>query len=432
MGACSSKTESPRPGVPRLQKTRTFKFQSIADNFNNLENVQDALRREGLESSNLIVAVDFTKSNEWTGKVSFGGKCLHDVGPVPNPYEQAIGIIGKTLAAFDDDSLIPCYGFGDVRTKDNAVFSFLPNDAPIKGLETVVWRYRELVPNVKLAGPTSFAAAINHAVRVVVDSGMQYHILVLIADGQVTRGSDLTPSELSPQEYATIKAIEAASQFPLSIVMVGVGDGPWDVMKEFDDKLPDRAFDNFQFVNFTELGSQGNMDQGKREALFALRALMEIPEQYKAIQNLGLLGGQPRYRPNSRALDPPGPPTVVCQSPTAQAARECTSSASMFKTPDPMPYASPFPTGSVKKSGGVANEVIDPIFICPITQEVMVDPVIAADGNCYERSAIEQWFMNKDTSPMTNQRLDNKTLIPNHQLRSAILEANQRQSRNGV
>lgn len=43
-------------------------------------------------------------------------------------------------------------------------------------------------------------------------------------------------------------------------------------------------------------------------------------------------------------------------------------------------------------------------FSCPITRELMRDPVIAADGHTYDREAIEMWLRNHDTSPkVTNE-----------------------------
>jgi E3 ubiquitin-protein ligase RGLG len=47
------------------------------------------------------------------GARSFHRKSLHHIGNEQNPYEQAISIIGKTLSSFDEDNLIPCFGFGD-------------------------------------------------------------------------------------------------------------------------------------------------------------------------------------------------------------------------------------------------------------------------------------------------------------------------------
>ncbi|CAL9203534.1 E3 ubiquitin-protein ligase RGLG2-like [Musa acuminata AAA Group] len=271
--------------VNRLQR----KYSRINDDYQTLNQVTEALAEAGLESSNLIVGIDFTKSNEWTGKVSFNRRCLHDIGNTPNPYEQAISIIGRTLSTFDEDNLIPCFGFGDASTHDQEVFSFYPENQPCNGFEEALGRYKELIPNVRLAGPTSFAPIIETAIGIVDNTGGQYHVLLIIADGQVTRSVDTQYGQLSPQERDTINAIVKASDYPLSIVLVGVGDGPWEMMREFDDNIPSRAFDNFQFVNFTEIMSR-NIPASRKETEFALAALMEIPSQYKATIDLQLLG----------------------------------------------------------------------------------------------------------------------------------------------
>ncbi|KAF8081976.1 hypothetical protein N665_0854s0013 [Sinapis alba] len=64
---------------------------------------------------------------------------------------------------------------------------------------------------------------------------------------------------------------------------------------------------------------------------------------------------------------------------------------------------------------------IPSVFICPILQEVMKNPHVAADGFSYELEAIEEWLsMGHDTSPMTNLRLDYQVLTPNHTLRALI------------
>merc|ERR1712187_786193 len=49
-------------------------------------------------------------------------------------------------------------------------------------------------------------------------------------------------------------------------------------------------------------------------------------------------------------------------------------------------------------------------LFCPITHELMVDPVMLDDGHSYERTAIEEWLKDNDTSPNTGERLPSKKL----------------------
>lgn len=75
-----------------------------------------------------------------------------------------------------------------------------------------------------------------------------------------------------------------------------------------------------------------------------------------------------------------------------------------------------------KRTNEIARKAMSGVdsFLCPITRDPMVDPVICCDGHTYERVAIEMWLRNNSRSPKTNQPLASRELIPNHALRSSI------------
>lgn len=106
---------------------------------------------------------------------------------------------------------------------------------------------------------------------------MSYHILFIIADGKI-----------SPEcENETIKAIVEASLYPLSIVVIGVGDGPFNTMIKFDTRLCKKSkFDNFQFVDYHDTIKTNSKTP---ELAFALKALMEVPEQYKFMKQFNYI-----------------------------------------------------------------------------------------------------------------------------------------------
>lgn len=78
-----------------------------------------------------------------------------------------------------------------------------------------------------------------------------------------------------------------------------------------------------------------------------------------------------------------------------------------------------------------------PSFVCPITKDVMCDPIVCADGHSYERAAMDKWmsdareesvvfdfdhYSGRVSSPITGAELLPSHTIPNHALRKAIEE----------
>jgi hypothetical protein len=59
-------------------------------------------------------------------------------------------------------------------------------------------------------------------------------------------------------------------------------------------------------------------------------------------------------------------------------------------------------------------------FLCPITLQIMTDPVIGSDGRTYERTAILQWLRTNPHSPITREPMNRSALKPNYALKSAI------------
>lgn len=82
--------------------------------------------------------------------------------------------------------------------------------------------------------------------------------------------------------------------------------------------------------------------------------------------------------------------------------------------PDP-PHAPPSVSSLCQspESGGLWIRVNPAEMECPLTHELMLDPVCTADGFTYERTAIEEWLAQHGISPVTAVPFSDRTLRPN-------------------
>ncbi|KAK1420113.1 hypothetical protein QVD17_21450 [Tagetes erecta] len=89
-----------------------------------------------------------------------------------------------------------------------------------------------------------------------------------------------------------------------------------------------------------------------------------------------------------------------------------------------MSISSSSPTMEIERSNNLEPEMECPQdFRCPISMELMKEPVIISTGVTYERKNIEKWFFSykKKICPATMQTIQNFNVTPNHTLKRLIL-----------
>ena len=59
-------------------------------------------------------------------------------------------------------------------------------------------------------------------------------------------------------------------------------------------------------------------------------------------------------------------------------------------------------------------------YVCPLTMDIMAEPLLSREGHHYEREAILNWVSEHGTSPLTREPLRPSQLVPNRALKFRI------------
>ena len=305
-------------------KVNVDRYNSSSTNIGNIEDITREklmikLRTYGvLEDMNLLFFIDKTGSTKWTGKNVFGGKCLHNYLYRETLFEKVFDTFGK-ITSKDLDGKFQMYDYGSVKANESSLcVDYLGECHNITELKNM-YRYNiELVDDDEygkvpagLSGPTTIKPIIDEAIRVYVKTG-KYHVVFILTDGSPHRD----------YKIIDLESLTTASKYPLSFVVIGLGDGEIiDINGSISDKnnydfrffsgLDDKDIysmgftnsqltecnrkilnneinldvDNLQFVNFSKDICYGSeIDSDMKDKLY-VKALMEVPSQYKYFTN---------------------------------------------------------------------------------------------------------------------------------------------------
>ena len=187
----------------------------------------------------LSIAIDFTGSNGCPEYPT----CLHYINHgFINNYEKAIRENYKIISTLNEKDKYDIYGFGaEINGIFEKCFNLNMTDNPsIIGIENIISEYKKAVKNVYFSGGTFFAPIINRindVMKNMIYSNFNYHILLIISDGLI---HDL---------QRTIDSIVESSKYPLSIIIIGVGELVNDDMKTLNGEKGKLISSNGEILN---------------------------------------------------------------------------------------------------------------------------------------------------------------------------------------
>ena len=217
-----------------------------------------------------MAAIDYTASNGNPAEPD----SLHYIGD-NNCYETAIESVGMIVEPYDSDQNFPVFGFGGIPRHlgiNSVNHCFAINGNPmspdINGIMSILSTYRETLPQIGLGGPTLFAPLLKQFLAYVqsLEGSQTYQILLLLTDGTI---HDMS---------MTRSLIVELSEYPVSIIIVGIGEADFEAMEELDgdgevlrnDYGSPCARDIVQFVEFNASVQRGDL---------AEQVLKEVPLQ---------------------------------------------------------------------------------------------------------------------------------------------------------
>ena len=224
------------PSAGSDKHRRTWPQAAALRNLVTVHQVKSASRAAGFASADLIIGVDFALSNrpEAIQNDPSGSTQRQNTECIIDVASRVLAPNGKL-----HHPSISSFGFGDVSTHHSACFHFC-GGAALDGDE-VLQRYQALQELESIGGATGFTPVIRQAIKLAA-SRARHQVLLIITD-----------SEIQNDRGQTANAIVDSSQYPISIVLVGVGEGSWGSMQRYVEDLPERSFDNFHFVSYCEV-----------------------------------------------------------------------------------------------------------------------------------------------------------------------------------